>query len=100
MIGVAAGLALAGKVPFAASFACFIANRLEVIRMSVGYSDVNVRLCGTHAGIGIGDDGARQTSLGDGAEGRSLPNMALFQADDDPATKQAADSREGVAGPE
>src|SRR5207247_10262158 len=48
MIGVAAGLALAGKVPFAASFACFIANRLEVIRMSVGYSDAKVSPGGTH----------------------------------------------------
>lgn len=89
MIGVAAGLALAGKVPFAASFACFIANRLEVIRMSVGYNEANVRLCGTHAGIGIGDDGASQMGLEDVAAMRALPNMAVLQPADDRETRGA-----------
>ena len=89
MIGVAAGLALAGKIPFAASFACFIANRLEVIRMSVGYSEANVRLCGTHAGIGIGDDGASQMGLEDVAAMRALPNMAVLQPADDRETRGA-----------
>src|SRR6184192_2450326 len=73
MVGVAAGLALAGKIPFAASFACFLANRLEVVRMSVGYNEANVRLCGTHAGIGIGDDGASQMALEDVSAMRALP---------------------------
>ena len=91
MIGVAAGLALAGKVPFAASFACFIANRLEVIRMSVGYNEANVRLCGTHAGIGIGDDGASQMGLEDVAAMRSLPNMAVLQPADDRETRGAVE---------
>jgi transketolase len=91
MIGVAAGLALAGKVPFAASFACFIANRLEVIRMSVGYSNVNARLVGTHAGIGIGDDGASQMGLEDVAAMRALPNMAVIQPADDRETQQAVE---------
>ena len=89
MIGVAAGLALAGKIPFAASFACFIANRLEVIRMSVGYSEANVRLCGTHAGIGIGDDGASQMALEDVAAMRALPNMTVIQPADDRETRAA-----------
>src|SRR5437588_439405 len=89
MIGVAAGLALAGKIPFAASFACFIANRLEVIRMSVGYSAANVRLCGTHAGIGIGDDGASQMGLEDVAAMRALPNMSVIQPADDRETRGA-----------
>jgi transketolase len=99
MIGVAAGLALAGKVPFAASFACFIANRLEVIRMSVGYNQANVRLCGTHAGIGIGDDGASQMGLEDVAAMRSLPNMAVLQPADDRETRGAVEYLVGHEGP-
>ena len=82
MIGIAAGLALSGKVPFAASFACFVANRLEVVRMSVGYNQANVRLCGTHAGIGIGDDGASQMGLEDVAGIRALPNFSVIQPGD------------------
>jgi transketolase len=99
MIGVAAGLALAGKIPFAASFACFIANRLEVIRMSVGYNEANVRLCGTHAGIGIGDDGASQMGLEDVAAMRSLPNMAVLQPADDRETRGAVEFLVGHDGP-
>jgi transketolase len=88
MIGVTSGLALAGKIPFAASFACFIANRLEVVRMSIGYTDANARLCGTHAGIGIGDDGASQMGLEDVAGMRALPNMTVLQPCDDRETQQ------------
>src|SRR5437588_2595553 len=99
MIGVGAGLALAGKVPFAASFACFIANRLGVIRMSGGYGDVNVRLCGTHAGIGIGDDGASQMGLEDVAAMRALPNMAVLQPADDRETRQTVEFLVGHDGP-
>ena len=99
MIGVAAGLALAGKVPFAASFACFIANRLEVIRMSVGYTDANVRLCGTHAGIGIGDDGASQMGLEDVAAMRALPNMTVLQPCDDRETQQMVEQLVHHQGP-
>jgi transketolase len=101
MIGVAAGLALAGKIPFAASFACFIANRLEVVRMSVGYNEANVRIAGTHAGIGIGDDGASQMALEDVAAMRALPNMAVIQpcdaAETVAAVKYLADEHEGPA---
>ena len=50
MVGVAAGLALAGKIPFAASFACFVAGRFEQVRVSVAYNRANVRIVGTHAG--------------------------------------------------
>jgi len=99
MIGVAAGLALAGKVPFAASFACFIANRLEVIRMSVGYNESNVRLCGTHAGIGIGDDGASQMGLEDVSAMRALPNMSVLQPADDRETRGAVEYLVGHDGP-
>ncbi len=82
MIGVAAGLALAGMVPFAASFACFVVGRFEQIRMSVGYNNANVTIVGTHSGIGVGEDGYSQMGLEDLALMRSLPNMVVIQPAD------------------
>jgi len=78
-IGVAAGLALTGKIPFAASFACFITGRFETIRMSIGYNRANVRIVGTHVGVGIGSDGHSQMGLEDAAIMRTIPNMAVVQ---------------------
>lgn len=83
MIGVASGLALSGYVPFACSFACFITGRFDQIKMSVAYSDAAVRLVGTHAGVGIGEDGYSQQGLEDLALMRSLPTMEVFQPGDD-----------------
>jgi transketolase len=79
MIGTAAGLSFNGKLPFACSFACFLTGRFDTIRMSVAYSQANVRLIGTHAGVGIGDDGHSQMGLEDIALMRSLPGMTIFQ---------------------
>jgi len=79
IIGVAAGMAMAGKVPFAASFACFITGRFETIRMSLGYNRTNVRIVGTHVGVGIGPDGHSQMGLEDCALMRTIPNMAVIQ---------------------
>jgi transketolase len=89
MIGAAAGLALCGKIPFAASFACFLIGRLETIRIAVAYNQTNVKLVGTHAGLGIGDDGASQMGLEDIAAMRALPNMTVIQPADALETKQA-----------
>lgn len=91
MLGVAAGLALSGKVPWACSFAAFIANRLETARASVAYNAANVRIVGTHAGIGIGDDGASQMALEDVAAMRALPNMAIVQPCDGIETQRAVE---------
>jgi transketolase len=91
MVGVASGLALSGKIPFAASFACFIAGRLETIRMSVGYQEARVRLVGTHAGVGIGEDGASQMGLEDIAAMRALPNMTVIQPADAVETERAVE---------
>jgi transketolase len=91
MVGVAAGLALTGKIPFAASFACFVAGRFEQIRVSVAYNRANVRLVGTHAGIGIGEDGYTQMGLEDVALMRSLPNMAVVQPADAAETEAAVE---------
>lgn len=83
MIGVASGMALSGYIPFACSFACFITGRFDQIKMSVAYSDAAVRLVGTHAGVGIGEDGYSQQGLEDIALMRSLPSMEVFQPADD-----------------
>ncbi len=82
MVGVAAGLALAGKIPVAASFACFLTGRFEQIRVSVAYNRANVKLVGTHAGIGIGEDGYSQMATEDVALMRSLPNVAIINPAD------------------
>jgi transketolase len=87
MIGAAAGLALTGKVPFLCSFACFLTGRFDIIRVSVGYTNANVRLVGTHSGIGIGEDGYSQMGLEDIACMRTLPGMTVLQPADDTETK-------------
>ncbi|MDX9754897.1 MAG: transketolase C-terminal domain-containing protein [bacterium] len=89
MIGVGAGLALSGKVPFICSFACFVVGRLDIIRMSIGYTQANVKIVGTHAGIGIGEDGASQMGLEDVAALRAIPGMTIIQPADEIETKQA-----------
>ena len=91
MIGIAAGLALEGKIPFACSFSAFITGRQETVRISVGYNQANVRLVGTHVGVGIGDDGATQMALEDIAAMRALPNMAIIQPCDEVETHRAVD---------
>jgi transketolase len=83
MIGVAAGLANAGYIPFAASFGCFLTGRFDQIRMSASFAQANVRLVGTHSGVGIGEDGHSQMALEDLALMRSLPNMVVFQPADE-----------------
>ncbi|MBM4442862.1 MAG: transketolase family protein [Candidatus Rokubacteria bacterium] len=88
MIGVAAGLAFTGKIPFAASFACFLVGRFETIRISVAYSGANVKLVGTHSGIAIGEDGYSQMGLEDIACIRALPNIPIIQPGDEMETKQ------------
>jgi transketolase len=91
LVGIGAGLALAGKIPFICSFACFLAGRFEQIRLSVAYTDSNVRLVGTHAGIGIGEDGYSQMALEDIALMRSLPNVDILQPADKIETLQAVE---------
>ncbi len=86
MIGVAAGFARAGFVPFAASFGCFLTGRFDQIRMSVSFTGTNVRLVGTHAGVAIGEDGHSQMGLEDVTLMRALPNMTVLQPADEEDT--------------
>src|SRR4026208_1066363 len=99
MIGLAAGLALTGHVPFACSFACFLVGRFETIRVSVAYSDAPVKLVGTHVGVAIGEDGYTQMGLEDIACLRSLPNIPIIQPADEIETKQAVAHAVGDRGP-
>lgn len=89
MIGLAAGLALAGRIPFACSFACFLVGRFETIRVSVAYSQAPVKLVGTHVGVAIGEDGYSQMGLEDIACLRALPNIPIVQPADEIETTQA-----------
>ncbi|MDP2626598.1 MAG: transketolase family protein, partial [Candidatus Rokubacteria bacterium] len=89
MIGMAAGLALTGRVPFACSFACFLIGRFETIRVSVAYTQAPVKLVGTHVGVAIGEDGYTQMGLEDIACIRALPNIPIVQPADEIETKQA-----------
>ena len=84
MIGVAAGLAAAGKVPFASSFAMFAAGRAyEQVRNSVGYPHLNVKIGATHAGISVGEDGATHQCNEDIALMRTIPGMVVINPSDD-----------------
>ena len=79
MLGMAAGLAASGKTAFASSFAVFAAGRaFEIIRNSICYPNLNVKVCATHAGLSVGEDGASHQSIEDLALMRSLPNMRVY----------------------
>lgn len=88
MVGIGAGLALTGKIPFVCSFACFVVGRFETIRISVAYTNANVKIVGTHSGIAIGEDGYSQMGLEDIACIRALPNIPVLQPADELETKQ------------
>ena len=90
MVGVAAGLAAAGMIPFASSFAMFVAGRaFEQIRNSVGYPHLNVKIGATHAGISVGEDGATHQCNEDIALMRSIPGMVVLSPSDDVEAKAA-----------
>lgn len=91
MIGTAAGMAFTGKIPFICSFGCFITGRYDTIRISVTYAQANVRIVGTHAGVGIGDDGYSQMGLEDVSLMRALPTMGVFQPMDARETELVMD---------
>src|SRR5918999_5867232 len=91
MIGLASGLALSGKIPWACSFSTFVAGRFETIRLSVAYQEANVRIVGTHSGIGVGEDGYSQMAIEDVAMLRSLPNVAVINPADAVETERAVE---------
>ena len=89
LIGTAAGLSTAGKIPFASSFAMFATGRaFEIIRNSVCYPNLNVKIAATHAGLMVGEDGATHQALEDISIMRTLPNMVVLSPADGVEAKQ------------
>ena len=100
MVGVAAGLAAAGKVPFASSFAMFAAGRaFEQIRNSVAYPHLNVKIGATHAGISVGEDGATHQCNEDIALMRTIPGMIVINPSDDVEARAAVKAAYELDGP-
>ena len=100
MIGISAGLATTGKIPFASTFAMFVAGRAyDQIRNSVAYPKLNVKICGTHAGVTVGEDGATHQMLEDLSLMRSIPNMTVLCTSDDVQTKWAIKEMAKIDGP-
>lgn len=100
MVGIAAGLATAGKIPFVSSFAMFAAGRaFEQVRNSVGYPKLNVKIGATHAGISVGEDGASHQCLEDLALMRTIPGMVVMNPSDDVEAKAAVKAALDHEGP-
>ena len=90
MIGTAAGLATCGKIPYASTFAAFATGRVyDQIRVSISYPKLNVKICATHAGITVGEDGATHQMMEDINLMRGLPNMVVMSTSDDMETRWA-----------
>lgn len=93
MMGVAAGLATTGKIPFASTFAMFAAGRaFEIVRNSIGYPHLNVKIGATHAGISVGEDGATHQCNEDIALMRTIPGMTIINPADDVEAKAAVEA--------
>lgn len=100
MIGIAAGLAACGKIPFAASFAMFSAGRAyEQVRNSVGYPHLNVKIVGSHAGISVGEDGATHQCCEDIALMRAIPGMVVLNPADHYEMRAAVRAAAEYVGP-
>lgn len=93
MMGVAGGLAASGMIPFASTFAMFAAGRAyEIVRNTIGYPHLNVKIGATHAGISVGEDGATHQCNEDIALMRTIPDMTIINPSDDVEAKQAVES--------
>ncbi len=100
MIAVAAGLATVGLTPFASSFAMFATGRaFEQIRNSIGYPHLNVKICASHAGISVGEDGATHQCLEDIALMRTIPGMVVMCPADDVEARAAVKAAYEYRGP-
>ena len=100
MISTAAGMATCGKIPYVSTFAVFAAGRAyDQIRNSVCYPKLNVKICATHAGITVGEDGATHQMIEDISLMRTLPNMTVISTSDDIQTKWAVKEISKINGP-
>ena len=98
MVGAAMGLAAAGKIPFAATFACFLTRAYDFMRMAA-ISGSNIKLVGTHAGISIGEDGPSQMGLEDLAMATAQPDFAVFYPSDAVSAWRAIELAAAIQGP-
>ena len=100
MIGTAAGFATSGKIPYASTFAVFAAGRAyDQIRNSVCYPNLNVKICASHSGITVGEDGATHQMLEDLSLMRTLPNMTVISPSDDVMTRWMTKEISKINGP-
>lgn len=100
MMGIAAGLSTFEKIPFASTFAMFAAGRgYEQIRNSIAYPNLNVKICATHAGVTVGEDGATHQMLEDLSLMRTIPNMLVMCPSDDIQTRWAVKEIANYKGP-
>jgi transketolase len=100
MMGTAAGLALGGKIPFASTFAIFAAGRAyDQVRNGICYSNLNVKIAATHAGITVGEDGASHQAIEDIALMRVIPNLIILSPSDDVQTKYLVEEAVKYKGP-
>lgn len=100
MMGIAAGLATCGNIVYASSFAMFATGRAyEIVRNSIGYTHLNVKICATHAGITLGEDGASHQSIEDISLMRGIPGMTVIQPADDIETTQVIHAIADINGP-
>ena len=100
MMGVAAGMSSCGKIPYVSTFAAFASGRAyDQIRSSICYPNLNVKICATHAGITVGEDGATHQMLEDLALMRALPNMTVLSPSDDVETKYLIEQISKIKGP-
>ena len=100
LMGTSAGLSTCGKIPYASTFAVFAAGRAyDQIRNSICYPKLNVKICATHAGVTVGEDGATHQMLEDLALMRNLPNMTVLSTSDDTQTKWAVEEISKIHGP-
>lgn len=100
MMATAAGMASCGNIPFVSTFAVFAAGRAyDQIRNSIAYPKLNVKICATHAGITVGEDGATHQMLEDISLMRTLPNMLVLSPSDDTQTKWMIEAISKLEGP-
>ena len=100
MMGTAAGFATCGKIPYASTFAVFASGRAyDQVRNSIAYPNLNVKICATHSGVTVGEDGATHQMLEDIGMMRAIPNMTVISPSDDTQTKWAIKEISKINGP-
>ena len=100
MMGTAAGLSTCGKIPYVSTFAMFAAGRsYDQIRNSICYPNLNVKICATHAGITVGEDGATHQMIEDISLMRTIPNMTVLSPSDDTQAKWIIEEISKINGP-